>query len=128
MAWLNRLCLSLFVAGSATAQELPRGPLPEVENTDIGYRTVADALASLKRRTDVMISTVRGWVIVTDEANKTVWSFAPDSYIAHPAVVKRAVLPGAGGGSDIKMSVLCEATKDACDQFVREFDSMNRRI
>ena len=124
--WLP-LCL-VFVVCSVEAQELPRGPLPEVGNTDIGYRTVADALASLKKRTDVSISTVRGWVIITDEANKTVWSFAPDSYIAHPAVVKRAVQPRAGGGSDIKMSVLCEATKEACDQLVREFDAMNRRI
>ena len=120
--------LALFIVGSVTAQELPRGPLPEVANTDIGYRTVADALASLKKRTNVVISTVRGWLIITDEANKTIWSFAPDSYIAHPAVVKRSVQPKADGGSEINMSVLCEATKKACDQLVREFVSMNKRI
>jgi hypothetical protein len=122
-------CLLLCLTASvATSTQLPPGPLPEVPTPDIGYRTVADALAALRMRTDVSISTVREWLIVTDEANKTVWSFAPESYIAHPAVVKRSVYPSPDGGSVIRMSVLCEAAKEACDQLVREFDAMDRRI
>jgi len=122
-------CLLLWLTASVTtATQLPPGPLPEVRTPDIGYRTVAEALAALRARTDVSISTVRGWLIVTDDANRTVWSFAPDTYIAHPAVVKRSVYSSAGRGSVIHMSVLCEASKEACDQLVREFDAMDRRI
>jgi hypothetical protein len=54
--------------------------------------------------------------------------FAPASHPAHPAVVKRVVRARPGGGSDVNMSVLCEASKEACDQLVREFDAMNRRL
>jgi hypothetical protein len=76
----------------------------------------------------VVISTVRDWTIIVDEKNLTVWSFAPDSYVAYPAVVKRTARSRAGGGSNIEMKVLCEATKEACDQLVREFAAMNLGI
>ena len=123
------LWLMLLTLGSLSAQELPRsGPLPEVQHTGIEYPTVAEALRALTARNDVTVSTNRGWTIITDQKNLTLWSFAPDSYPAHPAVVKRVVLARADGGSDINMSVLCEATKEACDQLVREFDAMNQRL
>jgi hypothetical protein len=121
--------LALITLGTVSAQELPpSGPLPELEKTDIEYHSVAEALTSLKARPDVTISTERGWTIITDKKNLTIWSFAPDSYPAHPAVVKRAFRDRPGGGSDIDMSVLCEASKEACDQLVREFDAMNQRL
>ena len=89
---------------------------------------MAAALASLTARKDVTISTVRDWTIVTDTKNMTIWSFAPASYSAYPAVVRRVVRARSDGGSDIDMSVLCEASKEACDQLVREFVAMNKRI
>jgi hypothetical protein len=87
---------------------------------------VADALASLKTRKDVTVSTVSEWKIFTDVANKEVWSFAPPSYPAYPAVVRRAVKARPGGGSEINMSVLCEGAKEPCDNSVREFNAMNK--
>jgi hypothetical protein len=120
--------LLLFAVGSTVAQDLPSGPLPESGASDIGYQSVATALASLTGRKDVNISTVRDWTIITDTKNLTVWSFAPASYSAYPAVVRRVVRARSDGGSDIDMSVLCEASKEACDQLVREFVAMNKRI
>jgi len=122
-------CLALCIASLTQAQELPsRGPLPETKSSDIGFRTVAEALASLRARQDLTVSTVRDWTIIVDDTHKAVWSFAPPSYPAYPAVVKRAVRARPEGGSEIHMSVLCEATKEACDNLVREFNTMNKRI
>ena len=122
------LPLAILALGSVHAADLPPGPLPETQDNVIGYRTVAEALAALQQRKDVQISTVRGWMIITDSENRTVWSFAPEGYPAHPAVVRRIVRARADGGSDIVTSVLCEATKVACDQMVREFDAMNKML
>ena len=123
-------CFAFFflLLGIANSQNLPVGPLPETPQSTIGYRTVASALTSVKARQGVTVSVVREWTIITDEANKEVWSFAPPSYPAYPAVVKRAVKARPEGGSEIIMLVLCEATKEACDNLVREFNSMNHRI
>lgn len=120
--------LWLLVSCSALAQDLPPGPLPEPASYAIRYKSVAEALASLKSRKDVSISTVNDWVVVVDTKNMTVWSFAPTSYPAYPSVVKRAARQRPDGGSEVVMSVLCEATKEACDQLVREFDTMNKRL
>jgi hypothetical protein len=122
------ICFMIFTARFSLAQVLPNGPLPEASGSQIGYRTVAEALTSLKDRKDVTLSIVREWTIIVDEKNLTVWSFAPASYIAYPAVVKRTARARVGGGSDLEIKVLCEATKDACDQLVREFAQMNLRI
>lgn len=119
------ILLVLLATQSCMAQVLPDGPLPEMSSTEIGYPTVAGALASLKKRKDVEISTVREWTIIVDERNLTVWAFAPESYVAHPAVVKRTARSRASGGSYIDMRVLCEGSKEACDQLVREFAAMN---
>jgi hypothetical protein len=124
----SSLCLTFSLLGMAKAQDLPAGPLPETPQSNIGYRTVADALASLKARNGVTVSIVREWTIVVDEANKEVWSFAPPSHPAYPAVVRRAVRSRSEGGSEINMSVLCEAAKEPCDNLVREFNAMNKRI
>ena len=91
----------------------------------IGYKTVAEALASLKQMKGMSFSSIRGWTIVTDEAHLTVWSFAPKSDPSYPAVVKRTVI-STGGGSRITMDVLCEADKASCDNLVREFSNGRR--
>jgi hypothetical protein len=101
------LCVGLLVATLAAAD-------------NVGYKTVAEALASLKQMKDVSFSTVRGWTIVTDEAHLTVWSFAPKTDPSYPAVVKRMVT-STGGGSKVTMGVLCEADKASCANLVREF-------
>ena len=125
--WLGLVVLPALAAQEMTGGKLPSGPLPETTSSGIGYPSVAAALAALKARSDVDISTVRGWTIISDKKSLAVWSFAPESYPAYPAVVKRSVRSSLTGGSDAQTSVLCEATKEACDQLVREFDAMNQR-
>ena len=101
------LCLGLLVTTLAGAD-------------DVGYKTVAQALAAVKQMKDVSFSTVRGWTIVTDETHLTVWSFAPQTDPSYPAVVKRMVI-STGSGSKVTLGVLCEAKQAACDNLVREF-------
>jgi hypothetical protein len=110
---MSGLAVGLLVAPLALAD----GPPP-----NIGYKTVAEALASLKQMKGVSFSSVRGWTIVTDEAHLTVWSFAPKSDPSYPAVVRRMVI-STGGGSKVTLDVLCEADKASCDHLVREFSS-----
>jgi O-acetyl-ADP-ribose deacetylase len=107
------LCIGLLIATLAVAD-------------DVGYKTVAKALASLKQTKDVSFSVVQGWTIVTDAAHLTVWSFAPRTDPSYPAVVKRMVT-STGSGSKVTTSVLCEADKASCANLVREFNNMNSR-
>jgi hypothetical protein len=116
----------LLFSTFAMADDLPSGSLPESGNSDVGYRTVAEALASLKQMKEASFSTVRGWTIVTDKVHMTVWSFAPKTDPSYPSVVKRFVT-AAGTGSIITMKVLCESNKISCDNLVRQFYDMNFR-
>jgi hypothetical protein len=118
--------LCLILSTFAMSDDLPPGSLPESGSSDVGYRTVAEALASLRLMKEASFSTVRGWTIVTDKAHMTVWSFAPKTDPSYPAVVKRFVT-AAGSGSAITMKVLCESDKVSCDNLVRQFYDMNFR-
>jgi hypothetical protein len=108
----------LLLSLRARADDLP--------SADVGYKTVAKALAALKVKKDVTFSTVRGWTIVTDEAQLTVWSFAPASDPSYPSVVKRRVISN-GAGSTVTLKVLCESTRASCDNLVREFSDKSLR-
>jgi hypothetical protein len=99
-------------------------PLPEATEPTIDYPTVAAALADLRTRPGVVFTMENGWLIATDEAARTIWSFAPQDYPAYPAVVKRWVIPR-GTGSTVHMSTHCEASKAACDDLIRTFARMN---
>jgi hypothetical protein len=122
------LWLTLIAVTGLPAQPLPSAPLPETASTEIEFGTVAEALTALKARSDLTASTDHGWMIFLDQKNLTIWSFAPSSYPAYPAVVKRVVRARPTGGSDVDMAVLCEGSKEACDRLVREFDAMNQRL
>jgi hypothetical protein len=107
------LCIGLLMPALAVAD-------------DVGYKTVAATLAAVKQMKDVSFSTVRGWMIVTDEAHLTVWSFSPKTDPSYPAVVKRMVT-STGNGSKVTTGVLCEAKKAACANLAREFSNTNSR-
>jgi hypothetical protein len=98
--------------------------LSEAAGPTIEYASTAAALEALRAKPGVVFTTENGWIIATDEAAYTIWSFAPADYPAYPAVVKRQVIPQ-GSGSRIEMSVHCEASKGACDQLVRTFAQIN---
>ncbi len=122
MSRLPALGFGLLAFAMAVANGSPPGPHAATRISDVGYRTVADARASLKLMKDVSFSEVRGWTIVTDEAHLTVWSFSPRTDPSYPSVVKRMV-SSTGNGSRVSLGVLCEARKAACDTLVREFGS-----
>ena len=113
-----------FARGTSPRAQTENEPLPEASGSTIGYPSVAAALEALHVRPNVVFTTKDGWVIATDEAAYTVWSFAPPNYPAYPAVVKRQVI-SEPTGSSIQTSVQCEASKSACDDLVRTFSQMN---
>ena len=113
---------SLIAAAMAVAQ-----PLPEAPGSTIGYPTVAAALEALRARPDVHISAQRGWTVADDRANNTMWSFTPQGNPAYPAAVKREIV-AEKGAIYIKMNILCEATKAACDQLVVDFQRLNEAM
>ncbi len=117
-------CLALLPAAIAHGGQPGPAPLPEASETAIEYPSVEAALKALRARPGIVFTTERGWLIATDEADYTIWSFAPPEYPAYPAMVKRHVAPQ-GSGSSVVMSVHCEAAKAACDDLVRTFAQMN---
>lgn len=124
-ALLSANCPNLAL--SKPAGQIGEKPLPEATGPVIEYPSVAAALQALHKRRDVVFKSENGWAIAIDEGSRTVWSFAPPSSPAYPAVVKRRVVPS-GAGSAIAIDVLCEATKVACDDLVRTFSQMTDAI
>ena len=122
---LGNLAFTLLAALciSSGEQAASGQPLPESASS-IEYESVADALTALRAKPGVVFTTENGWLVATDRAAYSIWSFAPKDYPAYPAVVKRWVIPQKVG-SDIEMDVLCEASKEACDDLVRTFAKMN---
>ena len=107
---------------SAIGEEIKESP-----SNEIGYATVADALAALRSRPGVQISQQGGWTIINEAASSTLWSFTPPEHPAHPSAVKRSIVLK-GGSTYIDMKVLCEASKSACDKLVADFQQLNQRM
>jgi hypothetical protein len=102
-------------------------PLTESSAQTIGYPTVAAAIAALKAKPSVVFSIDAGWTVASDSSDMSVWSFPPVGHSSYPSAVKRRVA-SKGAGSEIVMSVLCESTKTACDDLVRQFNDLNNRV
>lgn len=138
--WARLAIFALVVglsAGSGTNAQSPPA-LPEAKANTIGYPTVAAALTALKARKDVAISIRDGWTVITDPPNALagapppppwiIWSFAPQGGAAYPAAVKRTITKGPDGAYYLDMAVLCEASKEACDDLVRTFEALNDQM
>ena len=117
------LCATLAVLGA-----LPAGAqlLPETPAGTIGYDSVEAALAALKKKHGVVFSTENGWTIASDKKELTIWSFAPATSRAYPAVVKRQLVPSPEG-AEVKMSVMCKGSKADCDALVRSYNALNQQ-
>ena len=102
-------------------------PHPEADHGVIGYSTVAEALAALRKNPDVSIRVQDGWTIANDSKDKTIWSFAPEGHPAYPAAIKRHMYEK-GGALYVGMTALCQAGKAVCDDLIREFEQMNARL
>lgn len=103
------------------------GPISESKTGSIGYPSIAAALAALHAKPGVVFSDNRGWTIADDTPARTIWSFTPAGYPAHPSAVKREIIEENGVVS-LRMSVMCLASKAACDDLVRTFEQMNRSM
>jgi len=125
-------CFALWFLAANAGFAQSQAPLEESSGAaaKLGYRTVAAALAGLRARPGVAVTTTKpdGWIIATEGSTKAVWSFAPDGHYAYPAVVRREVKQRDGGEVYIEMVALCEAAKEPCDRLVREFQELNEQM
>jgi hypothetical protein len=102
------------------------GKLPEAPNSTIGYESVAAARKALQAKPDIEQRTENGWLILIDDASRTVWSFAPRGHAAYPTAVKRTTV-AAKVGSTINTTILCESDKASCDTVVLQFEELTDR-
>jgi hypothetical protein len=114
-----RLCPSLLLAAVAIAAPL------QADEGDIGYPSVSAARAALADRQDVRMSLADGWLTIEDPAQRTLWTFAPEADPAHPAAIKRSVIPQ-GDQLVIRMDIRCEGAIDACDALEQHFLGLNQ--
>lgn len=95
----------------------------------IGYSSVNEALEDLKKKPGTEVRDQNGWTVINQQGAKemVLWSFAPSTHPAHPAVARRGVFEK-DGGIYVDLKVLCEASKRACDNFVAEFKKLNEQM
>jgi hypothetical protein len=106
--------LLVFVAAAATLE-------------GIGFPSAEAALEALKARADVTVSEHGGWIIADDKASHTLWSFSTAGHPAHPAAVRRTVVNDSGQAA-IRMNILCQGAKEACDGLRGEYARMNAAL
>jgi hypothetical protein len=110
-----------------TCASVQAAPLPEVERSTIEYKSPAEALEALRSKPGVEISVQGGWTIAYEPALHVIWSFAPKRHASYPSVVKRSIVEK-DGTVFVKMDVKCKASKDVCDDLVREFIQLNEAM
>lgn len=84
---MSTLCYLLAIRAIASPP-----PLPESTTNTIGYPTVAAARKALLAQPDARWYTHNDWLIVVIRDDMAVWSFAPKTDPAYPAVVERKVV------------------------------------
>jgi hypothetical protein len=125
---LALLWLPLPIRAEDTPTDPPSiDPLPEVEESQIGYESPQAALEALQAKPEVVVRTSQGWTIINDPSERTLWTFTPENHPAHPAVVKRAVQQK-DGALFLDMKVKCFGTKAACDTLVQDFQALNDKV
>jgi biopolymer transport protein ExbD len=106
----------LFGLSVSARSSEPSAPLVISEGTYIGYATVADALAALKARGVMEVSSHNGYVSYLELDNGTTWTFTEKGRPAHPAAVKY-VYTRSGSVLNVEITVLCEAAEAPCEEF-----------
>jgi len=117
LAVLIGLAMPLF----ASAQALPE------QSNDVGYPSPGVALNALRSKPGVIVTENDGWTIIEDKSEKTLWTIAKPGNPAYPSAVKRFIA-NKGGAMQLEMKVLCGASKQACDDMVRQFQALNDNI
>jgi hypothetical protein len=111
------LFIGLLVPFLAAAQGLPEQP------NDIGYSSPAAALSAVRSKPGVVITEKDGWIVLEDRSENALWTIAKPGNPAYPSAIKRYV-----ANKELHMKVLCEASKQACDSMVMQFQDLNRQI
>jgi hypothetical protein len=113
-----------YVAGRGPA---PLPPLAESKDNGIGYPNPDAALAGLKAKPGIQISSKDGWTVINDPADGALWSFPPPGHPAFPSAVKRTPVQK-DGQVIMNLQVICAASKTACDDLVRSFQALDAQI
>jgi hypothetical protein len=113
---------ALFVAVAVSAASVAHG---QSNGSGIGYPSPLAAMQALRARPDVAFSIQNGWIIASDKANMTIWSFSPTCDPTFPTAVKRQVMKSAGE-IYIDTNILCGGTQAACDALSAQFKALNQ--
>ncbi|MES2875693.1 MAG: hypothetical protein V4708_18350 [Bacteroidota bacterium] len=123
-----KVFFSIFILLFLSSTIYSATPLAESPTSTIEYASPKAAYEALSKKQDVTFrKEENGWVVAYDKSASTIWSFPPATDPSFPAVIKRTILETAEGIS-IKMDVKCGASKEACDQLVRNFSDLNEKI
>lgn len=113
-------CSAQQVRAPGASQSSPPSKIP--------YTSVAETLNALRAMPDVKFTQTKdGWRNANDSSGNVLWSFAPSSNPAYPAVVKRIISECGASARHIAMNVLCESTTTACSQLVERMEIRNAR-
>ena len=100
---------------------------------DLGYEgqnkegvSVDEKLTELRSDKSFSVYEQDGWIIASTKEG-VMYSFTPTKHPAHPAYVERRVIER-DGAVYIDMSTRCGASKSACDDLVRSFQELNKKI
>ncbi len=113
-----------IVAPTPTTSPSPKPPEP---SRGIEYATPQAALDALRKRTDVEIGVQKKWLVIRDNPNKAIWTFAPPDHPAYPAVIKRMV-SNKDGNEKMETSALCQAKREACDAMMKDVRAMDEKM
>jgi hypothetical protein len=103
----------MFLASEmAAGQAVSQGQEAQApSNADIGYPTVADALAALHGRPVVQGLSSKEWTFFMDPESGAGWRFTLSGNPFHPSAIKFF---------NCEARVLCEAAKNACERLIAE--------
>jgi hypothetical protein len=109
------LTLLCTVAHPARSSEPPT-KLVVTEGRDIGYATVADALASLQAQGLTATPGSNGGLSFVEPDDAVAWTFAGKDDPAYPSAV-RYVYTKSPGVLHAELTILCEASPERCEKF-----------
>lgn len=98
---------------------------PDLFNLE--YKSPEEAYAAIANKADVKKFEVGDIVGYADLTTAVLWVFTNDKNPAHPAVMKLKAFES-NGNLFMKNSVLCGASKPACDQFVSYQGNLARSV
>jgi hypothetical protein len=94
----------------------PPTKLVITEGHYIGYRSVADALATLQSEGLTAAPGLNGELTLVEPENGTAWTFAGKDDPAYPSAV-RYVYTRSNGELHAEITILCEAAAERCEKF-----------